>query len=801
VATVNLQHVTVDFYDQEVLPALFERLDRAFPEFGWTWNGRCWISAQRDLERAQGAADLLGTGELTCSSAPHFQTSSGETITWLAYLNGGFEPNDLQREQTIRMVAELAGIRLHTNQISSSSNPDDLTTELSQPTSSRAGQLSLSRMETVPRTAAELNAELNKEPPSDLREAFLGLAQAKLHGPEGAASREYLHQVWGIDQQALRQTSMGLYPAIESVRSQLIGMGFRPADVDSSYLTIDDRCEGRLIIPARDATGQLQTVFARRMQASDDGPLYLHLKGGVIPAALGLDVALSSDAAGRQNLLMVTDRLEAIAMHSVGLRRVVAMGSNSEWMTNARWRVLSQHGVRSVTLLAERESTKTENMANCIRAAAQSAETPQIWLVDPTELGLHGNWWSLLRSHGPANFDDVLVRRIHGFEFIANEIAERHTAAMIHGTVTPEILEAAAQAFAETVCPEKQSELDRYFWPVIRDCGKPEGDSVTRIKTIAAELPEHAKNLTKTAQRSILGLAQTTLPTFDRMTWGMRGLMALVGEAGTGKSTLALQFATDALRYQDDTCCLFLSLQSPREQLLTRLKSRLSGIEWRRMVCRSTMELNLTDAERSRLAQAESAIAEWGQRMTVWDHTDSSPVLEDVVQSLQQLREQTECTRSLVVVDDFEAWPTPFAAHRLNVSLDVVQQWRLEQLQKLRDAVGDNTVLFVRQQQAHTADWEYASGGVSFSSIPDSVLWLQRFSEADYLEAFEDLQVSSVHHSRWLDAMHDANISLGHLSVCKGRDGVHRGTLPVAFDQHRSRFEEGIPRLSLDTEL
>ena len=28
-----------DFLDQAVLPVLFERLDRAFPEFGWTRKG------------------------------------------------------------------------------------------------------------------------------------------------------------------------------------------------------------------------------------------------------------------------------------------------------------------------------------------------------------------------------------------------------------------------------------------------------------------------------------------------------------------------------------------------------------------------------------------------------------------------------------------------------------------------------------------------------------------------------------------------------------------------------------------
>jgi len=31
-----------DFYEHEVLPALTERLDQAFPEFGWERDPRGW---------------------------------------------------------------------------------------------------------------------------------------------------------------------------------------------------------------------------------------------------------------------------------------------------------------------------------------------------------------------------------------------------------------------------------------------------------------------------------------------------------------------------------------------------------------------------------------------------------------------------------------------------------------------------------------------------------------------------------------------------------------------------------------
>ena len=37
-----------DFYIQTVLPALVERLDRAFPEFGWRRDGRGWVATNQE---------------------------------------------------------------------------------------------------------------------------------------------------------------------------------------------------------------------------------------------------------------------------------------------------------------------------------------------------------------------------------------------------------------------------------------------------------------------------------------------------------------------------------------------------------------------------------------------------------------------------------------------------------------------------------------------------------------------------------------------------------------------------------
>ena len=66
-----------DFYEREVLPALNERLDQAFPEFGWTRDPRGWHATnqssthQRYYEHsvAQGLDDYYaGRGESPAGS-------------------------------------------------------------------------------------------------------------------------------------------------------------------------------------------------------------------------------------------------------------------------------------------------------------------------------------------------------------------------------------------------------------------------------------------------------------------------------------------------------------------------------------------------------------------------------------------------------------------------------------------------------------------------------------------------------------------------------------------------------------
>ena len=47
--TQSSQQLIGDFYGEVVLPALAERLDTPFPEFGWERDGRGWVATNEEM--------------------------------------------------------------------------------------------------------------------------------------------------------------------------------------------------------------------------------------------------------------------------------------------------------------------------------------------------------------------------------------------------------------------------------------------------------------------------------------------------------------------------------------------------------------------------------------------------------------------------------------------------------------------------------------------------------------------------------------------------------------------------------
>src|SRR5918994_387850 len=99
----------VDFYTDVVLPALAERLDAAFPEFGWRRDGRGWIATNEVMTHR-----MLGArAERVVAHGPAprgFLVHGGESMLWTAYVNGGHVPRGADFLRAVRELAGRAGV-------------------------------------------------------------------------------------------------------------------------------------------------------------------------------------------------------------------------------------------------------------------------------------------------------------------------------------------------------------------------------------------------------------------------------------------------------------------------------------------------------------------------------------------------------------------------------------------------------------------------------------------------------------------------------------------------------------------
>src|SRR6266508_5971790 len=80
-----------DFYTETVLPTLAERLDHAFPEFGWRRDARGWVATNEEHTHAR--LGVRAERVVAHGPAPRgFLVHGGEPTLWTAYLNGGSVP-------------------------------------------------------------------------------------------------------------------------------------------------------------------------------------------------------------------------------------------------------------------------------------------------------------------------------------------------------------------------------------------------------------------------------------------------------------------------------------------------------------------------------------------------------------------------------------------------------------------------------------------------------------------------------------------------------------------------------------
>lgn len=334
-----------DFYLEVVLPALAERLDEAFPEFGWRRDAHGWVATNE--EHTHGCLGVRAERVVAHGPAPRgFLVHGGEATLWTAYVNGGVVPRGANFVRAVRELAECAGV-----------DPS-----------------SLERSERRDRKA-------------ELLEEVAALCGRELTSERGWRARDYLESR-GIAAASIEDSRLGLFPARDHVHSGLTRAGYGESEIRASGVLADSRWPGRLVGAWRDERGRPRTFWARSLgENADADTRYLYLRGARrrdLPP-YGLSEVLSGSPEARRDIVLVEGVFDLHQLRAHGLDGVAALGG-----TGARAELferLASLGVETVTLCLDNDEAGRVATARTVEHAARATKSPALFVVDPKRLG------------------------------------------------------------------------------------------------------------------------------------------------------------------------------------------------------------------------------------------------------------------------------------------------------------------------------------------------------------------------------------------------------------------------------
>jgi hypothetical protein len=318
----------VVYLEEVVQPALFEKLDVAFPEFGWRRTAMGWVATSRAFTKQRFGAR---PDRVICHRPFGFLVHGSTPHTWCAYVHGGLPPRGRAFQSAVAALAARAGL----------APPGDVAA------ARRRGRR------------------------SEVLEHVLHAAQRRLiegADPESQRARAALERR-GLGSGVWSDLELGLTPPIqvhtEAGQAELHALGL-----------IHPHWANRIVGPWRDASGELAALFGRRLVGP--GPKYLCTRGRR-PALFGLPLPDRSPA-----VVLVEGLFDALALRAVGIRNVVAAAGAS--VSGDAWPLLIQLGCRDLTLWLDTDPPGQRALLDAIKGSARTSQGgPQLFVIHPDE--------------------------------------------------------------------------------------------------------------------------------------------------------------------------------------------------------------------------------------------------------------------------------------------------------------------------------------------------------------------------------------------------------------------------------
>jgi len=315
------------------------------------------------------------------------------------------------------------------------------------------------------------------------------------------------------------------------------------------------------------------------------------------------------------------------------------------------------------------------------------------------------------------------------------------------------------------------------------------------VRTLDKELAASSGEAAGRAPGGAIGLSLAAMPRLEQATGGLRGLMLLAAAPNVGKTALGVQLGLAAVEADPDACFLFLSLEMPRQEIITRLTCNLARLDWARLMLNG--EAGMSGEEREALAEARARLNDLGRRIMILDAYNSpEPTLEGALAHLNELKRSSGARRALILVDYLQVFPLPREVRRdLGIVSDQdADRWRIGAMKELRDLAGEAVLVISEvEKPAQGRRWAQSLEDITGSArgiyTPDMVFLLQAMDEESAAAEIGGNPQEA------LATLRRVGMSFNHLVIAKGRDGVTRTGLELTFFYRQSRFVQGFRRL------
>lgn len=318
----------VEYLEEVVQPALFEKLDAAFPEFGWRRTAAGWIATNRAFTKERFG---VRPDRVICHRPFGFLIHGDRAQTWCAYVHGGTPPQGRAFREAVAALAARAGV----------APPGD----------------------SAPERSRDERAEV--------LEHFVEAAHRRLvdaDDPDARRARAALERR-GLGRETWAEFELGLAPPVAG------DAGLRPSELHPFGLA-DAHWASRIVGPWRDSRGELVAVFGRRLRGG--GPKYL-CSTGPRPSLFGLPLPPPAPA-----LVLVEGLFDALALRAAGVRNVVAAAGTT--ISQGAWSDLVALGCRDLTLWFDSDAPGRKALLHAIQDAPSVGEgRPQLFVIHPDE--------------------------------------------------------------------------------------------------------------------------------------------------------------------------------------------------------------------------------------------------------------------------------------------------------------------------------------------------------------------------------------------------------------------------------